>query len=146
MRGGMIWMAILAVLTGSGQAGAATWREQSERDWPAHGLQELDIANPRGLVSVRASRDDRVHLVAMKIVRNCTERSATELSRQARVEADATGTRPRLSVAYPQRRDIRIGLWDLFHGFEIPELEVRLALEVPPSLPIHFHTASGDVE
>lgn len=125
---------------------AATFREQSERDWPAAGIERLEVANPRGLVSVRAGRDDRIHLVALKVVRNAVGHSADELSRDTRVVAERSGDRLLVRVVYPQRRNIRIGLWDFFRGFDIPDIEVRLAIEAPRSILASLRTASGDVE
>jgi hypothetical protein len=121
-------------------------REQSSRSWDAAGSRAIEVSNPRGLTSIRASRDGRIHLVALKIVHLGGTAQGRDLARNTRVEAGPSGERFAVRVVYPQRRVVRIGLWDLVHGLEIPQVEVRLSLEVPPSIPVELHTASGDLE
>src|SRR5262249_41054418 len=101
--------------------------------------------NPRGETTVRASRDGRIHLVAVKILRHSERRGAAELSRATTLEADPQSGVLRLSVRYPQRRAIPLGGWGLVKGIEIPEIEVRLALEVPPATRVTLQSASGDL-
>jgi len=106
----------------------------------------LDVDNGRGEISVRPSPDGRVHLVALKVVRNSDRRGADVLDRETRVETGVEGGVLAVRVLYPQRGQIRLDVWDLFKGVEIPEVEVRLALEAPPSLPVRLRSMSGDME
>ncbi len=143
------WMACgvaLTVLAVPGFARASTFRQQSERDWPARGIERMEIWDPSGLVSIRAGGGDRIHLIALEIVRNATSKSANELFRATEVQANAAGGALEIRAVYPHQRQIRIGFWDLFRGIDVPDIEVRFALEVPPSLMSRVHTASGDVE
>jgi len=127
-------------------AGAAERREEAVREWDARGLARLEVDNPRGDVAVRASRDDRVHLVALKLVRNADGRGAAELARGVRVDADRQGDALAIAVRYPQRREIRLDVWDLMKGVRIPEIEVRVSIDVPAGVVVVLHTASGDVQ
>src|SRR5262245_4712619 len=126
-------LATLVALSVAGPARAEEQRQQSSRDWDAKSIHQVEVENPRGETTVRASRDGRIHLVAVKILRHSERRGAAELSRATTLEADPQSGVLRLSVRYPQRREIRLDVWDLVKGIEIPEIEVRLALEVPPA-------------
>lgn len=143
------WMTTLATaiaLATPGMATADDLRQQSERDWDAKGLNRIEVDNPRGDTSVRVSRDGRVHLMALRIVRHSERRGANELTRDTSLEADVQSGVLALRVRYPQRREIHIDVWDLMKGIEIPEIEVRIALEVPSGMHVALHSSSGDLQ
>lgn len=142
----MTIMAVLA-LSAPGLARAADeLREQSSRDWDARGLTRVEIENPSGHVSVRPSRDGQVHLVALKTVRNSEAKGAARLAQDTRLVADLVSGVLKIGVRYPARREIHLNVWDLMRHFEWPEVDVQLALELPPGLPMALRSASGDLQ
>ena len=48
-------------------------------------------------------------------------------------------------VIYPQRQEVKVRFWDLFSDFELPRVEVRVALEIPDGLPVSLKSTSGDL-
>lgn len=142
----MTIVATALTLTTPAPAGAEEQRLQSARQWDARGLSQIQVENPRGETSVRASHDGRVHLVALKILRHSERRGADVLARETTLEADVQSGVLALRVHYPQHREIRLDVWDLMKGIEIPEIEVRLALEVPEELRVALHSTSGDLQ
>jgi DUF4097 and DUF4098 domain-containing protein YvlB len=87
-----------------------------------------------------------VHLIALKILRHSERRGAQELSRETRLLANMESGVLEIRVQSPQRREIRIDMWDLVKGVEIPQIDVRLALEVPASMHVVLRSSSGDVQ
>jgi DUF4097 and DUF4098 domain-containing protein YvlB len=141
------WMTIVAtvfLVATAGSARAEEVREQSSRDWEARGLDRIQVDNPRGETSVLASRDGRVHLSALKILRHSERRGAQALSRATILEADTRPGTLEVRVRYSQQT-IHLDLWDVMKGIELPEVEVRLVLEVPPELRVSLNSASGDL-
>lgn len=139
-------MAIALTLVAPATATAEEQREQSRRDWDAHGLSRIEVENARGETAVTPSQDGRVHLVALKSLHHSERRGAAELSRETRLVANLDSGVLQIQVLYPQRREIRLDVWDLVKGVEIPQLDVRLVLEIPPSLALTLRSASGDVQ
>jgi hypothetical protein len=119
--------------------------EQSERVLDAGGLSRLEVANARGLISVRRGAEGRIRLTALKIVTRGDREHARELADATLVRTTVEGGRLDVRVEYPQHRQIRIGFWDLFCGRETPQVEVRLAFEVPRSLAVSLKSSSGDL-
>lgn len=139
------FVAALALTLVATPGGADDCRhEVSEQTLDPAGWQSLEILNPRGEVVVRASRDGRVHLTAVKVVCGIEGRRA-ELSRDTRVETRRQGGTYVVEVLYPRRTDVRIGFWDLFKDFHFPRVEVRLALEVPAGMPLTLRGSSSDL-
>ncbi len=137
---------VLVLALSPGPARSAELREQSSRDWDAAGISRIEVSNARGLVSLTPSRDGRIHLVALKLVRHGRPAESAELARKTRVEAGRTGDRLWIHVTYPQRREIRVGILDLMHGIEIAQAEVRLSIEAPATFALDLETSNGDLE
>jgi hypothetical protein len=113
----------------------------------ARGLTGLKVENPRGLVEVSPSRDGRIHLTALKLANSRMSTRAQDFARGTRVETSTESGRFVVRVHYPQRQRLHASLSQLFKGeFDLPRVEVRLSLEVPPSLPVDLETTSGDLE
>ena len=137
----------LTLLPGSVLADTPTLREQSQQVVEARGLTGLRVENPRGLVQVGPSRDGRIHLTALKVTTSRMSSRADEFARETRVETSTESGRYVVRVRYPQRQMLNASLMQLFRGeFDLPRVEVRLALEVPPRLAVELETASGDLE
>ncbi len=138
------------LLTAPAPAGAGAydiWREQSEKTVAAGGLTSLEIANSRGRVDLYPSPDGKLHLTALKIVRDGDRERAQETAREIVVEAGVRGDRFLVEVHYQKHRYIRIGLWDLFKsgGMSFPRYEVRIAAQVPRGLAVSVRETSGDI-
>ncbi len=144
----MLAVAALALLPGTLLADRTTaLREQSQQVVEARGLTGLRVENPRGLVQVSPSRDGRIHLTALKLASSRASERAEDFARGTRVETSTESGRFVVRVRYPQRRTLHASLSQLFKGeFDLPRIEVRLSLEVPPSLPVDLETSSGDLE
>lgn len=123
-----------------------TLREQSQRDLDAAGIGSVAVENPRGVVQVSAGEPGRIRVTALKIARGNDRRTAEEFARETSVTLSTEGGRCRIQVRYPQRRQVKVGLWEMMSGeYEFPGVEVRLTLEVPRSLPINLRSTSGDL-
>ena len=139
--------AALTILPGTSLAKTATLREQSQQVVEARGLTGLRVENPRGLVQIGPSRDGRIHLTALKLVDGRMSGRAEVFARETRVETSTEAGRYVIRVRYPQRQVLQTSLSQLFRGdFDLPRMEVRLALEIPPRLPVDLETTSGDLE
>jgi hypothetical protein len=144
----LLAIAAIALLPGTLLAERTTaLREQSQQVVEARGLAGLRVENPRGLVQVRPSHDGRIHLTALKLASSRASLQAQDFARGTRVETSTESGRFVVRVRYPQRRTLHASLSQLFRGeFDLPRVEVRLSLEVPPSLPVDLETSSGDLE
>ncbi len=143
IRLAVLVLAVLGVLPR--MAGAETRQEQSTLDIPVAGIRSLRVENGRGLVTVSRGAGSRIHLTALKIVRSRDDAWARRVARQTQVETDMRGGEYEIRVVYPQRQAIRVRFWDLFSDFEFPNIEVRLAIEVPDGLPLTLESTSGDL-
>ncbi len=122
-------------------------REESRQTAEARGLTSLRVENPRGLVRISPSADGRIHVTALKISRGRPTARLRDFTRDTRVEISAANGRCAVEVRYPQRQVIRATWAQLFGGeLDVPRVEVRLAIEVPPALGVGVATTSGDVE
>jgi DUF4097 and DUF4098 domain-containing protein YvlB len=143
----LLAVAALALLPGSLLAEVPPLREQSQQVLEARGLRGLRVENPRGLVQVGPSRDGRIHLTALKVTTSRMSSRAQEFARGTRVETSTESGRFVVRVRYPQRQRLHASLSQLFKGeFDLPGVEVRLSLEVPPNLPVDLETTSGDLQ
>ncbi len=143
----LLAVAALALLPGSLLAEVPALREQSQQVVEARGLTGLRVENPRGLVQVGPSRDGRIHLTALKLTTSRMSSRAQEFARGTRVETSTESGRFVVRVHYPQRQTLHASLSQLFRGeLDLPRVEVRLSLEVPPNLPVDLETTSGDLE
>jgi DUF4097 and DUF4098 domain-containing protein YvlB len=143
----LLAVAALALLPGSLLAEVPTLREQSQQVVEARDLKGLRVENPRGLVQVSPSRDGRIHLTALKLTTSRMSSRAQDFARGTRVETSTESGRFVVRVHYPQRQTLHASLAQLFKGeFDLPRIEVRLSLEVPPNLPVELETTSGDLE
>ena len=123
-----------------------TVREQSERELDAGAITSVAVENPRGVVRVSAGEGNRIRVTALKIVRAHDLETAREFARDTRVTVSTLGGRCWVAVRYPQRQQVRVGLWQMMSGdFEFPGVEVRLALTVPRALPVRLRSTSGDL-
>jgi len=142
-----IAVAVLGSLPGLALAESYAVREQSRLDVEARGIGSLRVENPRGWIQVGPSRDGRIHLTALKLVRSRSTRQAHEFSRETSVETSTEAGQFVVHVRYPQRRRVYASLGQLFRGeLDLPRVEVRLALEVPARLPLRLESSSGDLE
>ncbi|HEY2955061.1 MAG TPA: DUF4097 family beta strand repeat-containing protein [Candidatus Eisenbacteria bacterium] len=120
--------------------------EQSDRDLDARGIAALSVENPRGAVRVSPDSGGRIHVKAVKIVRANDREAAQEFARETQVSLSTEGGRCRITVRYPQRRQLHVGLWQMLRGdFDFPAVEIRLAISAPPGLPLELHSTSGDL-
>jgi hypothetical protein len=144
----LLAVALLALLPGTLLADrTSTLREQSQQVVEARGLKGLRVENPRGLVEVSPSRDGRIHLVALKLASSRVSSRADEFARGTLVETSIESGRFVVRVRYPQRKAFNASLSQFFRGeLDLPRVEVRLSLEVPPSLPVDLETTSGDLQ
>ncbi len=136
----------LAALLARPAAGGETLREQSQRVLDATGIAALRVDNSRGLIRVGRSADGRIHLTALKIARSTRRERAARYARETEVSVATEGGRCSIRVRYPQRETVRVSFWEWCSGLEMPAIEVRLALEVPASLPVTLRSTSGDIE
>lgn len=139
-------LALAGLPAGAARAATVTSREQSEARFDAAGIQGLTVSNSRGLVAVRRSHDGAIHLTALKISRASERPAAARSARETQVLSSVENGRLVVRVQYGQRQSIRVNVWDMFHGFEFPRVEVRLAIEVPENLPVSLSSTSGDLE
>jgi hypothetical protein len=143
----LLAVVVLALLPGSLLAEGPTLREQSQQVVEARGITGLRVENPRGLVQVSPSRDGRIHLTALKLTTSRMASRAQDFASGTRVETSTESGRFVVRVHYPQRKTLHASLSQLFKGeFDLPRVEVRLSLEVPPKLPVDLETTSGDLE
>lgn len=111
----------------------------------ATGLRRVEIENARGVVEVRPSADGRIHVTALKTVRARPASKARDLAREISVETRREGGAWRLKVRYPQRQEIHIGWRELFSGVELPNVSMRLTIEVPAGPDVRLRTVSGSL-
>jgi DUF4097 and DUF4098 domain-containing protein YvlB len=143
----LLAVVVLALLPGSLLAEVPTLREQSQQVVEARGLTGLRVENPNGLVQVSPSRDGRIHLTALKLTASRMSSRARDFASGTRVETLTESGRFVVRVHYPQRQTLHVSLSQLFKGeFDLPRVEVRLSLEVPPNLSVDLETVSGDLE
>ena len=142
------WWVVVAVLLVPGRWARAddVWREESQKTVEVRGFATVEIDNARGRVDLVPSRDGRLHITALKIVRSGRQEQARDLARRIVVEAGMRGDRYRVEVRY-QPRHIRIGLGDLFSfdSHKFPRYEVRVTAEVPAGLATVVRESSGDI-
>ena len=143
MRWLIVALAAALVVTRPAAADDSTWREQSDQTVEARGLTTLEIRNPRGLVDLVASPDARIHLTAVKVVRDRDRDRAREVAREITVETNTRDGRYHVDVVYPDRHSVRFGFSDFFSGFR--RYEVRITAQVPPGLAVDVHESSGDI-
>lgn len=137
--------ALASVLPGPSPAAAAdVIREQSEQTLDPAGWKMLEVENARGTTAIRPSPDGRVHLVALKIVRALDRRQSEQAAERIEVTTERIEDRFVITVHYPQRSDVHVGLWDLFSGIEFPRSELRLDIQAPAALPLRLRSSSGD--
>jgi hypothetical protein len=140
-------LAVLAILPGSSSARLAPRYEQSELVAEARGLKCVRVENVRGRIRVVPSPDGRIHLTALKVIRGATLRRSDDLADRTRVETSTAGGRFLVRVRYPQGQVVHVSLLRFLKGgFNVPGIEVRLVLEMPPALALELESASGDFE
>lgn len=146
-------LALLLLVTHSvagADAETAPYMERSERVTEVRGLSGLDVDNSRGSVAISPSTDGRVHVVATKVVRMPNADEVKRYAAEARVETVTRGGRYVVTAVYPKRLESHVDFWDLFsargrRNLQMPSLEIRLELQVPPTLASSVRTVSGDV-
>ena len=134
--------AVGIVVASTAAADWDTWREQAEREVDARGLGALHVDNPRGRVEVRASTDGKLHIQALKVIRDANGERARRLAREITVTGEREQNRYVLRVRYPQRHNVRVSL---LSGFSLPRSEVRLLIEAPRQLATVLSSTSGDL-
>ena len=140
----MLLMIFLATTT-AGTARSESWHEESTREIPVQGIRSLRIENARGQVSVTRASGSEIRLTALKVVRSNDEKWAKRVSAETRVTAENRGGEYTVRVIYPQRQTVKIRFWDLFSDFELPRVEIRLAIDVPDGIPVTLKSTSGDL-
>jgi putative adhesin len=139
------FLTCLALVAAGPAWSAEAWREQSQASAPAAGLKLLTVENARGRVEVRPSRDPSLHVTALKITRASGRNEARDLARQTLVELGREGTRYVIRVRYPRLHSVHVNIWDGLEDLGAPRVEVRLTIEVPPSLGVELSASSGDL-
>jgi hypothetical protein len=140
-------LAALATLPGLSLAREATVCEQSQQVVEGRGLKSLRVENARGRVRVVPSADGRLHVTALKVTTGKSSERTTELARQTQVENSVVNGRYLVRVRYPQSQVVRISFLRLLRGeVDVPAVEVRLTLEMPPELALELESSSGDFE
>lgn len=143
----VVALATLAILPGSSLAREATLCEQSQQVVEARGFTSVRVENARGRVQVAPSADGRLHVTALKLTTGKPSAQTTELARQTRVETSVANGRYLVRVRYPQSQVVRISFLRLMRGeVNVPSVEVRLVLEMPPELALELESTSGDFE
>ncbi|HET7225569.1 MAG TPA: DUF4097 family beta strand repeat-containing protein [Candidatus Eisenbacteria bacterium] len=137
---------VTALLLAAAPAQALTLHEQSQFQAALGGMAEVQIENSRGTTSVEPSADGALHLVATKIVRGNNQGELSRLARQTEVEARRSGDRYLVLVRYPMGGEIHISLFDIFHGHEMPSVEVKLDVQVPAGRAVTVRSTSGDLQ
>jgi Putative adhesin len=142
----MIRLMLIAMLLGSAVPALADGpiRELSRATFEARGIVRLEVENPRGDVEIVPGRAGEVRLEALKLVHGSEER-ARRLADETVVEAGPEGDRLVVRVRYPRRQSYQFSLWEIFGGIEIPNVEVRLTLTIPPSLLVDANSTSGEL-
>jgi hypothetical protein len=124
-----------------------TLREQSRLTVEASGLRGVVVQNPRGWVEIHPSADGRIHVSALKLSSASEASRAQHFGRLTRVETETRGGRFLVRVLYPQNQTIRVDFWRFLEGeFDLPRVEVRLLLDVPPEMAVELGAASGDLK
>ncbi len=131
-------------------ADRAPYMERSERAAEPRGLSGVDVDNARGSVAISPSTDGRLHVVATKVVRMPNADEVKRYAAEARVETVTREGRYFVKAVYPKRLESHVDFWDLFsargrRNLQMPSLEIRLELQVPPTLVASVRTVSGDV-
>jgi hypothetical protein len=121
-------------------------RERSSRVVEAAGLSAVSVDLGHGDLRASPSADGKVHVTAHKLVRSRSREESLRLSREVRVETAHQGSQFVIRVRHPGQRSIRVGLWDLFHDFEMPNSSIVIQLELPSGLPLYAAASSGDIE
>lgn len=129
----------------AGTAGAEVWREQSEKVVEATGYRGVRVENARGTSIARPSPDGRIHVTAYKVTRGKDRETAQRLAARIQVLTEKEGGEFVVRVRYPSREEVRVSFWELFKGYEFPTSEVRVAIDVPASLPVTLVSTSGDL-
>jgi len=128
-------------------AARTTLREQSQLTVEARGLQGVVVQNPRGWVEIHPSADGRIHVSALKLSTASETSRAERFARLTKVETETRGASFIVRVLYPQNQTIRVDFWRFLEGeFDLPRVEVRLSLDVPPGMAVELGAASGDLK
>jgi hypothetical protein len=136
-------MALIAAVPG--MAGAETLQEQSTASVSSAGIRSVTVENARGLVSVTRSATPEIRVTALKVVRSTDAKWAQRVAAETRVITDRRGGEYVVRAVYPQRQAIQVHFLDLFKDFELPRVEVRLAVEVPDGTALRLESTSGDI-
>ena len=137
----------LGLVLGPGSAAALTdtWREQSDKVIEARGLTGVEVENRRGVVAFHRSADGKIHVTALKITRATDREHSLAYARETQVLTAVEDGRLAVRVRYSRRQSIHLSFWDVFSGFELPSVEVRLSIDVPDGLAVDVSTKSGDL-
>jgi hypothetical protein len=140
-------LATLALLPGVSFARETTLYEEGRQVAEASGLKRVRVENARGRVRVVPSPDGRLHVTAVKFTTGQPSSRTSDLARQTRVETSSEGGRYLVQVRYPQTKVVRVSFMRLLRGeLEMPSVQVRLLLEMPPQLALDLESTSGDLE
>ena len=137
-------LAALALLGSARSSAADLNRQVSEKLFPAAGVKALVVDNRRGSVEVHGSSDGQIHLVAVKEIRGSSSSERRRLDEETQVSAGIDNGTLNVRVTYPSSVSVRLNFFDLFN-YDMPRSDVRLTLEVPPSLSVNLHSSSGDL-
>jgi len=138
-------LALTITACGAGLALADSWQEQSTATLPAADVRRVRVENSRGLVTVTRGRAGEVRVEALKVVRSNDEKWARRVLEQTEVTAETRDGELVIRAVYPQRQTVRVRVWDLFNDFELPRIEIRLAIQIPPGVPLALKSTSGDL-
>jgi len=144
MRG--TWMAALVGLAmmAAGQAMAEATHQVSEKVYPIDGAKALLVENRRGTVTIHAGDEGQIRVTAVKEIRGSSASERQKIDDETRVSAGIENGTMVVRVTYPSSVSVRLNFFDLFH-YEMPRSDVRLTIEVPPSLAVALRSSSGDL-
>jgi hypothetical protein len=138
-------LSLFALVSGAVPAGAAITRQASEKVVPAAGVRSIRVENRRGSIDIQPGAPGRIRIVAVKEILAGTSAERRRFDDETQVTSGIENGTLVVRVTYPASISVRLNFFDLFNGFELPRCDVRLTIEVPPSLDVTLRSSSGDL-
>lgn len=140
------WLSMtLIALSVAGPARAEVLRESSSQVASAAGVRAVRVDNSRGSIQVAPSSDGQIHLTALKEIRAGSSEQRRRLADEITVSTGNESGTYTVRVNYGGSSSFHLSFWDLVNGVDLPRSDLKLTLEIPPSLPVTLHSASGDL-
>jgi hypothetical protein len=144
MRRLLLGTLVLTTLWALPARASEPYQEESQRTYPAAGIERLQIENSRGRVDLSPAVGDQLVLRAIKIVRGHNPRDARELAAATTVEVSRAAGTLVVRVRYPQITE-GVGFWVGLGDLERRGVRVHLLLQVPKGVEVTTRVASGDI-